>query len=391
MPASRLFTPALLTLAVAAFAIGTAEFIIMGLLPLIAADLHVGLPRAGYLVSGYALGVVAGGPLLARLIARQDEKRALSALMAIFIAGNLACLLASSLWPLLLARIFTALCHASFIGAAAVMAARLAPPGMAGRAMALMFSGMTLANVLGVPAGTWLGQTAGWRATFAAVAALGLITLLLIRWLLPTRSGERGSAETPARLPGRVWLALLASALAAASMFAFFTYLVPTLTQFGGLPPEHSSAALLLCGAGLVAGGWIGGRLADGKLVRALILTLVLLCGNLAAFHLLAARLPIALALMTLWGGQAFALCMLLQALAMRLAGEAASRASAFNVGAFNLGNALGAWLAGLLLGHGGTLTQTSLLAAGLAALTLLPVLFVWRKKAVDASSLVRA
>ncbi|NHQ84296.1 MFS transporter [Chromobacterium vaccinii] len=364
-------SPALLTLAAAAFAIGTAEFVIMGLLPLIAADLRVDLPSAGYLVSGYALGVVAGGPLLAGLMARLEEKRALSGLMLIFIVGNLACLLAPGLWSLLLARIFTAFCHASLIGAAAVMAARLAPAGMAGRAMALMFSGMTLANVLGVPAGTLIGQWAGWRASFAAVAALGFITLLLIRALLPTHTGDRTDGKPQAHLPGRVWPALLASVLAAASMFAFFTYLLPTLSQVSGLPPERSSAALLLCGVGLVAGGWIGGRLADGQLDKALLLTLALLCASLIAFCLLAARLPFALALMTLWGALAFALCMLLQTLAIRLAGDAAVQASAFNVGAFNLGNALGAWLAGILLSHGGVLEQTSLLAAGLAGLAL--------------------
>ncbi|MEN3811507.1 MFS transporter [Chromobacterium piscinae] len=371
MPSPRLLSPALLTLAAAAFAIGTAEFVIMGLLPLIAADLRVDLPSAGYLVSGYALGVVAGGPLLAGLMARLEEKRALSGLMLIFIVGNLACLLAPGLWSLLLARIFTAFCHASLIGAAAVMAARLAPAGMAGRAMALMFSGMTLANVLGVPAGTLIGQWAGWRASFAAVAALGFITLLLIRALLPTHTGDRTDGKPQAHLPGRVWPALLASVLAAASMFAFFTYLLPTLSQVSGLPPEQSSAALLLCGVGLVAGGWIGGRLADGQLDKALLLTLALLCASLIAFCLLAARLPFALALMTLWGALAFALCMLLQTLAIRLAGDAAVQASAFNVGAFNLGNALGAWLAGILLSHGGVLEQTSLLAAGLAGLAL--------------------
>ena len=379
MSSSRLFTPALLTLAVAAFAIGTAEFIIVGLLPLIAADLGVGLPRAGYLVSGYALGVVAGGPLLAGLIARLDEKRALSGLLLIFIAGNLACLLAPGLWPLLLARMFTAFCHASFIGAAAVMAARMAPPGMAGRAMALMFSGMTLANVLGVPAGTLIGQWAGWRASFAAVAALGFLTLSLIRWQLPARMENRRRGETRARLPGRVWPALLASVLASASMFAFFTYLAPTLSQVSGLAEKYASAALLLCGAGLVAGGWLGGRLADWKLDQALAWVLALLCATLAAFYLLAARLPAALALMALWGGLAFALCMLLQALAIRQAGEAAARASALNVGAFNLGNALGAWLAGRLLDHGGTLAQTSLLAAALAGLTWLLARFISR------------
>lgn len=391
MPSPRLLSPALLTLAVAAFAIGTAEFIIMGLLPIMAADLHIPLSRAGYLVSAYALGVVAGGPVLAGLIARLEEKRALMGLMSIFIAGNLACLLAPSLMPLLLARVLTAFCHASFIGTAAVMAARLAPPGMAGRAMALMFSGMTLANVLGVPAGTLIAQVSGWRASFASVMALGIVALLLIGWLVPARSGSPASAATPPRLPGVVWFALLCSVLAASSMFAFFTYLLPVLNQISGLPRAYASPALLLCGMGLVLGGWLGGRLSDWHLSHGLILTLLLLCASLLGFYLLAARLGLALLLMAIWGSMAFALCMLLQALVIRLAGSAAARASTFNVGAFNLGNALGAWLAGRLLDQGGSLTQLSLLAAALAALTLLATLGVLQTRAVRGMRLARA
>ncbi|MEN3030225.1 MFS transporter [Chromobacterium amazonense] len=382
MPSPRLLSPALLTLAVAAFAIGTAEFIIMGLLPIMAADLHIPLSRAGYLVSAYALGVVAGGPVLAGLIARLEEKRTLMGLMSIFVAGNLACLLAPSLTPLLLARVLTAFCHASFIGMAAVMAARLAPPGMEGRAMALMFSGMTLANVLGVPAGTLIGQVSGWRASFAAVMALGIVTLLLIGWLVPAQSGSPASSAKPPRLPGVVWFALLCSVLAASSMFAFFTYLLPMLNQISGLPPQYGSPVLLLCGMGLVLGGWLGGRLSDWNLSRGLILALLLLCASLLGFYLLAAWLGLALLLMAIWGSMAFALCMLLQALVIRLAGPAAARASTFNVGAFNLGNALGAWLAGRLLDQGGSLTQLSLLAAALAALTLLATLGVLHARA---------
>ncbi|OHX12400.1 MFS transporter [Chromobacterium sphagni] len=391
MSSPRLLSPALLTLVVAAFAIGTAEFVIMGLLPIIAADLRIDLPRAGYLVSAYALGVVAGGPLLAGLIARLEEKRALMALMLIFIAGNLACLLAPKLMPLLLARVLTALCHASFIGAAAVMASRLAPPGMEGRAMALMFSGMTLANVLGVPAGTLIGQLSGWRTSFAVVMTLGIVALLLIRWQVPDRTGDKQTGIQPPRLPGMVWCALLCSVLAASSMFAFFTYLLPLLNQISGLPLEYASPVLLLCGMGLVIGGWLGGRLTDWNLSRGLVLTLLLLCASLICFYLLAARLSLALTLMTMWGSMAFALCMLLQALVIRLAGQAAARASTFNVAAFNLGNALGAWLAGGLLDQGGSLERLSLLAAGLAGLTLLATLGVLHGSAAQRARFANA
>ncbi|WP_198414650.1 MFS transporter [Chromobacterium phragmitis] len=366
MSNTRLSSPALLALAVAAFAIGTAEFVIMGLLPAIAADLAIDLPRAGYLVSAYALGVVAGGPLLAGMVSRHEEKRALSGLMLIFIAGNLGCLLAPGLYSLLLARIVTAFSHASFIGAAAVLAARLAPAGMAGRAMALMFSGMTLANILGVPGGALLGQWAGWRATFAAVMALGLLGLLGLLTLLLLRIC----------LPGQVWLALGCSVLASCSMFSFFTYLLPILRTQSALPPAQDSQALLLCGLGIAAGGWLGGwlggRLADWRLAPSLAGSLSTTGLSLALFHHFAAQQSVALALVAAWGAAAFAVCMLLQAWIIRLAGSAASRASTLNIGAFNLGNALGAWAGGLALEHGWGLSNLSLLAAAFALTALL-------------------
>ncbi|MEO9385689.1 MFS transporter [Chromobacterium phragmitis] len=372
MSNTRLSSPALLALAVAAFAIGTAEFVIMGLLPAIAADLAIDLPRAGYLVSAYALGVVAGGPLLAGMVSRHEEKRALSGLMLIFIAGNLGCLLAPGLYSLLLARIVTAFSHASFIGAAAVLAARLAPAGMAGRAMALMFSGMTLANILGVPGGALLGQWAGWRATFAAVMALGLLTLLLLRICLPAQAQRSRATLAKARLPGQVWLALGCSVLASCSMFSFFTYLLPILRTQSALPPAQDSQALLLCGLGIAAGGWLGGRLADWRLAPSLAGSLSTTGLSLALFHHFAAQQSVALALVAAWGAAAFAVCMLLQAWIIRLAGSAASRASTLNIGAFNLGNALGAWAGGLALEHGWGLSNLSLLAAAFALTALL-------------------
>ncbi|WP_189533800.1 MFS transporter [Paludibacterium paludis] len=372
MTPPRLVSPALLALAVATFAIGTAEFVIMGLLPDIAADLAIDLPRAGYLVSAYALGVVAGGPLLARAIARCEEKRALTGLMVIFIAGNLAALLAPGFYSLLAARLLTALSHASFMGASAVLAARLAPPGMAGRAMALTFSGMTLANILGVPGGTLLGQWAGWRATFAAVALLGVAALLLMRARVPAQPPRSGASPDFPRLPGKVWPVLVCSVLASASMFSFFTYLLPILLQVSALPVRSGGAALLLCGLGIAAGGWIGGSLCDWRLTASLLGSLGAAALCLLGFHVQSHHLPSALALVALWGAAAFSVCMLLQGRVIRQAGAAAPLASSLNIGAFNLGNALGAWAGGLALDWGFGLDHLSLLGAAIASLALL-------------------
>lgn len=381
MNAGSLMNMPLLALAISAFAIGTAEFVVMGLLPEIAGDMAISIPDSGHLVSGYALGVVIGGPVVGMAIRSAREKSALIALMLMFVAGNAGCLLAPGFGWLMLARVFTALSHASFIGTAAVLASRLAPPGKEAQAMVLMLSGMTLANVLGVPLGSLLGQLHGWRATFLAVMLLGLLAAALIAGFVPAGRGSPSAVAgvgSDMRRPV-VWLGLATSVMASASMFAFFTYIVPVLLQVTHVEAKVATAALFVCGIGITIGGLLGGRLADWNLTKALTRTLPCLIAVLIAFYWASASLYPALACMALWGGLSFAVGMMLQALIIRVAGNAAGYASTLNIGAFNLGNAIGAWLGGRVIETGWAFNAITLLAAALAAVTLAMVVAVLR------------
>ena len=264
----------LLILALSAFAIGTTEFVIMGLLPDVAADLGVSIPGAGWLVTGYALGVAIGAPFMALATAKLPRKAALVALMGIFIIGNLLCALASDYNVLMFARVVTALCHGAFFGIGSVVAANLVPANKRASAVALMFTGLTLANVLGVPLGTALGQQAGWRSTFWAVTVIGVIALIgLIRFLPAKRDEEKLDmrAELAVLKGAGIWLSLSMTALFAASMFTLFTYVAPLLGDVTGVSPKGVTWTLLLIGLGLTVGNIIGGKLADKRLAATLI------------------------------------------------------------------------------------------------------------------------
>jgi DHA1 family inner membrane transport protein len=263
-------TPAaLVALAISAFAIGTAEFVIMGLLPQVARNLVVSVPTAGWLISGYALGVCLGAPVMAIVTQRLAPRSALLLLMAIFVVGNTLCALAPTYGLLMAGRVVTSLCHGAFFGIGAVTAAGLVPPEKRGQAMALMFSGLTLANVLGVPLGTALGQAAGWRGTFWAVAVIGVAAFGALYTLLPREAARQ---ERPAMmrelgsLRGPVWLALGISVVASASMFALFTYIAPILNEITRIGPRGVTYTLFVIGLGMTAGNLIGGRLADWRL-----------------------------------------------------------------------------------------------------------------------------
>ena len=259
----------LLILALSAFAIGTTEFVIMGLLPDVAADLGVSIPGAGWLVTGYALGVAIGAPFMALATAKLPRKAALVALMVIFIIGNLLCALASDYNVLMFARVVTALCHGAFFGIGSVVAAGLVPANKRASAVALMFTGLTLANVLGVPLGTALGQAAGWRSTFFAVTVIGVVALIgLIRFLPAKRDEEKLDmrAELAALKGAGIWLSLSMTALFSASMFTLFTYVAPLLGDVTGVSPKGVTWTLLLIGLGLTVGNIIGGKLADKRL-----------------------------------------------------------------------------------------------------------------------------
>lgn len=360
---------ALYALTAGAFGIGVTEFVIMGLLLEVGTDLHVSIATAGLLISGYALGVVAGAPLLTALTARWPRKTVLLGLMMIFTLGNAACALAPSYAALMAARILTAFAHGTFFGVGSVVATSLVAPQRRASAIAIMFTGLTVANILGVPVGTWLGQAFGWRSTFWAVSAVGLIALAVIALYVP-RDREMPPAgnlrdDLRALLRGPVLLGLLTTVLGYAGVFAVFTYIAPLLTGITGFAPGAVSPILLVFGGGLVAGNLIGGRLADWRLVPTLLGSLLVLAVVLGAMTLALHDRVATVIFVGLLGAAAFATVPPLQIWVLEKAeGAGQSLASSFNIAAFNLGNALGAWLGGLVIEHGPGLAAVTWVAA---------------------------
>lgn len=374
---------ALYALTAGAFGIGVTEFVIMGLLLDVSADLGVSISAAGLLISGYALGVVVGAPLLGALTGRLPRKTLLLALMVVFTVGNLACALAPDYWTLMAARVLTAFAHASFFGVGSVVATSLVAPNRKASAIALMFTGLTVANILGVPFGTWLGQAYGWRSTFLAVTLVGVVAIAVIALLVPrdepTATDVEESSEGTLAVLGRrpVLLGLLTTVLSWVGVFAAFTYLAPILTRVTGFSEGAVSPILLVFGGGLVAGNLLGGRLADRHLVPTVVGTLVALSAVLfvmtAAIHQ-----PIAAVVAVgLLGAAAFATVAPLQMWVLEKAkGAGQGLASSFNIAAFNLGNAIGAWLGGFVIDHGPGLGAVPLVA-GLVPLAALGVVLM--------------
>ncbi|MCJ2035362.1 MFS transporter [Methylobacterium sp. J-068] len=364
----------LLALAAASFGIGTTEFVIMGLLPEVAESFGVSVPRAGLLVSGYALGVAIGAPIVAIATARLPRKTALLTLMAVFLFGNVGCALAPSYDLLMIARIVTAFAHGAFFGIGAVVASGLVPREQRAQAVALMFAGLTLANVLGVPFGTALGQVAGWRATFWAVVALGVVAAAAILAFVPGgMAGSRGGLAGEFRSLRRwaVLLPMLISTLASVSLFTVFTYITPLLENVSGLTPTQVTGALLLFGVGLTLGNLIGGRLADRRLMATVIGAFAALVAVLALFAFTAqAAIPAVLTL-PVWGALVFALVSPLQIWVVEAATDAPNLASTLNQGAFNLGNATGAALGGGIVTAGFGYGSLPWFGAGVALLAL--------------------
>jgi DHA1 family inner membrane transport protein len=373
----------LLILALSAFAIGTTEFVIMGLLPDVAADLGVSIPGAGWLVTGYALGVAVGAPFMAMATAKLPRKAALVTLMGIFIIGNLLCALASDYNVLMFARVVTALCHGAFFGIGSVVAAGLVPANRRASAVALMFTGLTLANVLGVPLGTALGQYAGWRSTFWAVTVIGVIALIgLIRFLPTNRNEEKLDmrAELGALRGAGIWLSLTMTALFSASMFTLFTYIAPLLGEVTGVSPNGVTWTLLLIGLGLTAGNVIGGKMADRRLASTLIGVFVSMAVISTVLSWTSTALIPAEITLFLWAVAAFAAVPALQINVVTFGKAAPNLVSTLNIGAFNVGNALGAWVGGSVIAHGLGLTSVPLAAAILAVLALLITLITFRQ-----------
>lgn len=369
---------ALLALALGGFGIGLTEFVIAGLLPEVSRDLGVTEAAAGMLISGYALSVAVGAIGLTAAVHRFDRKRVLVGLMVLFIAGNLVSALAPGYEVLMIGRVLSALTHGAFFGIGAVVAASLVEAEKRAGAIALMFGGLTIANVLGVPFGTLLGQQLGWRATFWAITAIGVVALIGIALLLPARAGAADAAEAGAGggLRGelrafarpQVWFSLAVTVLGFGGMFGAFTYIAFTLTGVSGFASAWVPWLLVLFGLGMFAGNWAGGRAADRSVPRTLAAVLGALVLVLAAFAALAAQPVAAVILLIAMGVFGFATVPALQLRIMGDAGDAPTLASGANIAAFNVGNALGAWLGGLAISAGGGYTSPLWVGAVLTA-----------------------
>lgn len=367
----------LIALALGGFGIGLTEFVIMGLLPQVAADFHVTEAVAGWLISGYALAVVVGALALTAAVTRFERKPVLAALMVLFIAGNLISALAPGYTVMMVGRIIAALAHGAFFGIGAVVAASMVAPTKKAGAIAIMFTGLTAANVLGVPFGTMLGQAAGWRSTFWAITVIGVLALAGILALVPRAgAGDAGAGSTAGGLrgelrafrSGQVWLSILVTILGYGGMFGAFTYIAFTLTEVTGFSAATVPWLLIVFGVGLFIGNTLGGKAADRNVDRTLLVVLAALVLVLVAFALTSANQPMTIASMVLLGGFGFATVPGLQMRVMKYADSAPTLASGANIGAFNVGNALGAWLGGVTITAG--LGYTSPIWAG-AATTL--------------------
>jgi len=363
----------LLALAVAAFGIGTSEFIIMGLLPDLARSFGVSIPKAGFVVSAYALSVCFGSPLVAIALSRSERKRALMILMGVFIAGNVACALAPTYGLLLAARVLTALCHGAFFGIGSVVATNLVPKNQRAQAVSLMFTGLTIANVLGVPAGTALGQAFGWRMAFVALVPVGLIALLALWRMVPTQAAEviDLKAEFRAVVRPQVQLVLSLSTLSSVSLFCVFTYIAPILESVTHLSPHAVTGMLVLFGVSITVGNLVGGRLADVRPMAVILGGLTLM---LVTFLLMPAALPRVIPagiLIAVWGAIDFGAIAPLQVRVVEQAKGAPNLASTLNQGAFNLGNALGAALGGVVLTAGYGYLSLPYASAAVVALAL--------------------
>jgi DHA1 family inner membrane transport protein len=371
---------ALIALALGAFGIGLTEFVIMGLLPEVAADFGVSEAAAGWLISGYALSVVVGALVITAATTRLPRKPVLLGLIVLFIIGNVVTAVATGYETAMIGRILAALCHGAFFGIGSVVAAALVAPEKKARAIAIMFTGLTAANVFGVPFGTFLGQQFGWRSTFWAIAAVGVIAFIGIAALVPTlhTPEERVSIrrELGAFRSGQVWLSLVVTILAYGGMFGAFTYIAYTLTEVSGFATTAVPWLLVLFGVGLVIGNAIGGRLADRSIDGTLIFFIAALVVVLALFALFAGSGIATIIALFLMGGFGFGTVPGLQSRIMNYAGAAPTLASGANIGAFNVGNALGAWAGGLGIAAGLGYTSPIWIGAIITASALVVMIF---------------
>ncbi|WP_112134347.1 MFS transporter [Glycomyces dulcitolivorans] len=363
---------ALFALMISAFGIGTTEFVVSGLLPEIGDEMGVSLPTAGLLISGYALGVVVGGPIATAAGTRLPRKNMLVILMLLFIAGNLIAAVAETYGLLMTGRIVAAVCHGAFFGVASVVAADLVDESKRSRAISMVFTGLTVANVVGSPLGTWVGQGYGWRATFWMITAFGLVSLLGILFLVPKQprpaeSSLRRELAEFKRL--QVWLAVAIAGLSIGALFAGYSYVAPLMTEVAGYSSGSLTGLLVLFGVGLVIGNLLGGRFADRAQVPTLLVTTALLAVVLVAFTFTAHFQIAAAVTLMLLGGAGFATVPGFMTRAIDKAAGAPTLASAIASSGANLGISIGAYAGGLTIGAGLGYTSPLWVGAVMAAL----------------------
>ncbi|MEO9340258.1 MFS transporter [Mesorhizobium sp. SB112] len=378
----------LLALAIGAFGIGTTEFAPMGLLPTIATGVGVSIPTAGLLISAYALGVMLGAPIMTLALGRVRTRTALISLMAIFTVGNLLSAVAPDYWTLLIARVITSLNHGAFFGLGSMVAASVVPKEKQASAVAMMFMGLTIANVGGVPAATWIGQQVGWRVSFAGTAGLGLLAMAALYFALP--KGVAGTMpdirkELTVITRPAVLLAMATTVMGAGAMFTLYTYVAPALEQITGASAAFVTLGLVLIGLGFTIGNAAGGRLADWSLDGSVKLFLAALVVIMLVLPLaMTSHIGAAIGLLA-WGAAAFAIVPPVQMRVMQAASEAPGLASSVNVGAFNLGNALGAAVGGGVISSGFGYAAVPIAGAVLAAVGLALVFLAKPKPVVEA------
>ena len=375
LPSARRVALAVGALAVGGFAIGTTEFVTMGLLPDVASGVGVDVPTGGHLISAYALGVVVGAPVIAALGAKLPRRMLVLALMGLFVVGNALTAVAPGYGTLLIARFVAGLPHGAYFGAASLIAASLVRPEVRGRAVSSVMLGLAVANIVGVPGATWLGQGLGWRAAYWAVVSIGLLTLVCVLAVVP-RVGARAEASIRSELSAlrrpQVLLTLLAGIVGFGGMFALYSYIAPLVTDVAGAASGVVPVVLLVFGVGMLAGTTLGGRLADRALFPSLFGGVVSMGVVLGLVTLTASSVWTLVPVVFLVAATSSVLVVCLQLRLMEVAGDAQMLGAALNHSALNLANALGAWLGGLVIAAGHGYTAPSLVGAGLAVLGVL-------------------
>ncbi|MBE7174860.1 MAG: MFS transporter [Mucilaginibacter polytrichastri] len=362
----------LLTLTLGGLGIGITEFVMMGILPDLAKDLHISIPEAGHLISAYALGVVIGAPLLVAIAGNYPPKKILIVLMLLFAAFNGLSVFAPNYAVLFATRLLSGLPHGAFFGVGSVVASRIAEKGKGAQAVSLMFAGLTLANLAGVPLGTYIGHHFSWRYTFVIVSAVGFLTALSIKlWLpaLPAAENRNLREEMSFFKSTEAWLIIGIIAIGTGGLFCWYSYIAPALTEVSKFPDDSITYILILAGAGMLVGNLIGGRLADA--VSPLTATIVLLmCMTLALIiNTFVAHSQTVTLIMTFFTGAiAFAMASPIQMLMINTARNAEMLAAAVSQASFNIGNALGAYFGGLPLESGYDYTSPNWVGAAMAS-----------------------